>query len=150
MEERRAGGVRASSGIPCSHYAPALLASVTASAHGAAAIAVRRARSAATLRSAAAAAARRPAAPAVSSSARPVLLDGPAYDATPGDLTHDCRKDTFSSVPKRMRPSHSRAMASRKSSGSVLLSHRVSPAVPSALEGLTSVFGMGTGVAPPV
>jgi hypothetical protein len=33
--------------------------------------------------------------------------------------------------------------------GGVLLSHRVSPAVPSALEGLTSVFGMGTGVAPP-
>src|SRR5262249_47287781 len=33
--------------------------------------------------------------------------------------------------------------------GGVLLSHRVSPAVPSALEGLTSVFEMGTGVAPP-
>ena len=33
--------------------------------------------------------------------------------------------------------------------GSVLLSHRVSPAVPSALESLTSVFGMGTGVASP-
>ena len=32
---------------------------------------------------------------------------------------------------------------------SVLLSHRIAPAVPSALEGLTSVFGMGTGVAPP-
>jgi hypothetical protein len=35
-------------------------------------------------------------------------------------------------------------------SGSVLLSHRVSPAVPSAQEGLTSEFGMGSGVAPPV
>ena len=34
--------------------------------------------------------------------------------------------------------------------GGVLLSHTVSHAVPSALEGLTSVFGMGTGVAPPV
>ena len=33
--------------------------------------------------------------------------------------------------------------------GSDLLSHAVSSAVPSALEGLTSVFGMGTGVAPP-
>jgi len=32
--------------------------------------------------------------------------------------------------------------------GSDLLSHRVAPAVPSAVEGLTSVFGMGTGVAP--
>ena len=34
--------------------------------------------------------------------------------------------------------------------GSVLLSHRVSRAVPSALEGLTSEFEMGSGVAPPV
>ena len=36
----------------------------------------------------------------------------------------------------------------KKKSGSVLLSHTVSHAVPSALEGLTTVFGMGTGVAP--
>ena len=34
--------------------------------------------------------------------------------------------------------------------GNGLLSHKVSLAVPSALEGLTSVFGMGTGVAPPL
>ena len=34
-------------------------------------------------------------------------------------------------------------------SGDDLLSHAVTSAVPSALEGLTSVFGMGTGVAPP-
>ena len=33
--------------------------------------------------------------------------------------------------------------------GSDLLSHAVASAVPSAQEGLTSVFGMGTGVAPP-
>ena len=33
--------------------------------------------------------------------------------------------------------------------GNDLLSHAVTSAVPSALEGLTSVFGMGTGVAPP-
>jgi hypothetical protein len=32
--------------------------------------------------------------------------------------------------------------------GSDLLSHAVSHAVPSAVEGLTSVFGMGTGVTP--
>jgi hypothetical protein len=32
--------------------------------------------------------------------------------------------------------------------GSDLLSHGVSPAVPSAVEGLTAVFGMGTGVTP--
>jgi hypothetical protein len=34
--------------------------------------------------------------------------------------------------------------------GSVLLSHTVTHAVPSALEGLTTVFEMGTGVAPPL
>ena len=34
--------------------------------------------------------------------------------------------------------------------GDDLLSHRVTPAVPSALEDLTSVFGMGTGVTPPL
>ena len=34
--------------------------------------------------------------------------------------------------------------------GSDLLSHRPAPAVPSAVEGLTSVFGMGTGVTPPL
>src|SRR5439155_13885503 len=33
--------------------------------------------------------------------------------------------------------------------GSDLLSHAVASGVPSAREGLTSVFGMGTGVAPP-
>ena len=32
--------------------------------------------------------------------------------------------------------------------GGVLLSHTVAHAVPSALKGLTSVFGMGTGVSP--
>gem|GEM_PF-3462446 len=34
------------------------------------------------------------------------------------------------------------------SPGDVLLSHTRSRAVPSAMKGLTSVFGMGTGVAP--
>ena len=34
--------------------------------------------------------------------------------------------------------------------GNDLLSHRAAPAVPSALEGLTAVFGMGTGVTPPL
>ena len=38
---------------------------------------------------------------------------------------------------------------SSKKSGDVLLSQGVSPQVPSALAGLTAVFGMGTGVAPP-
>ncbi len=35
-------------------------------------------------------------------------------------------------------------------SGNDLLSHPVARAVPSALEGLASVFGMGTGVSPPL
>ena len=34
--------------------------------------------------------------------------------------------------------------------GSDLLSHAVTSIVPSALEGLTTLFGMGRGVAPPV
>ena len=38
----------------------------------------------------------------------------------------------------------------RKKPGSDLLSHPLAEAVPSALEGLTTVFGMGTGVSPPV
>lgn len=37
----------------------------------------------------------------------------------------------------------------KKSSGDDLLSHTLTGAVPSALEGLTTVFEMGTGVAPP-
>jgi hypothetical protein len=36
----------------------------------------------------------------------------------------------------------------RKMSGGVLLSHEVPLAVPSALKGLTSGFGMGPGVSP--
>jgi hypothetical protein len=35
-------------------------------------------------------------------------------------------------------------------SGGVLLSHDLSVAVPSALEGLASGFGMGPGVSPPL
>ncbi len=38
----------------------------------------------------------------------------------------------------------------RAKSGGVLLSQGISPQVPSALVGLTSVFGMGTGVTPPL
>ena len=36
-----------------------------------------------------------------------------------------------------------------RGSGGVLLSQGATPQVPSALAGLTAVFGMGTGVAPP-
>ena len=38
----------------------------------------------------------------------------------------------------------------KEKSGGVLLSQAVSRQVPSAQEGLTSVFGMGTGVTPPL
>ena len=39
---------------------------------------------------------------------------------------------------------------SDKAAGSYLLSHSVAAAVPSAQEGLTSVFGMGTGMTLPL
>jgi hypothetical protein len=45
--------------------------------------------------------------------------------------------------PKKM-------MGLKKYPGDVLLSHDLSVIVSSALESLTSVFGMGTGVTPPV
>lgn len=45
----------------------------------------------------------------------------------------------------------SRSMTGLKNrAGIVLLSHRVSPALPSPLEGLTSEFEMGSGVSPPL
>jgi hypothetical protein len=51
---------------------------------------------------------------------------------------------------KKSPSSNRRRRASKKNSGSVLLSHLVTKEVPSAQEGLTSVFGMGTGVSPPL
>ena len=48
------------------------------------------------------------------------------------------------SVPKRNQP-HIRGADFFLGSGNVLLSRAVSSQVPSALKGLTSVFGMGTG-----
>src|SRR6185503_4427298 len=52
--------------------------------------------------------------------------------------------------PKKKRPGSVGIRAFWNISGGDLLSHRVSPAVPSALEVLTSEFEMGSGVAPPV
>ena len=49
--------------------------------------------------------------------------------------------------PKREQGPLSRSLFNRKKSGGVLLSQGVYPQVPSALTSLTSVFGMGTGVA---
>ncbi len=59
-----------------------------------------------------------------------------------------------SSVPAtRQRPAALFELAGRylhEYSGDVLLSQGATPQVPSALAGLTSVFGMGTGVTPPL
>ncbi len=41
-------------------------------------------------------------------------------------------------------------MMRKNNPGDVLLSHQATLAVPSALEDLTAVFGMGTGVTPPL
>ena len=49
---------------------------------------------------------------------------------------------------KNIGPPH-KETAPKFKSGDDLLSHQVTLAVPSALEGLTSEFGMESGVAPP-
>ena len=59
----------------------------------------------------------------------------------------DDPKTVSSPKPKRNQP-HIRGADSFLGSGSVLLSRAVSSQVPSALKGLTSVFGMGTGGSP--
>ena len=51
---------------------------------------------------------------------------------------------------KKKKPFSDVSKKGFKKSGSVLLSRTVTHAVPSALEGLTSVFEMGTGVTPPL
>ena len=51
-------------------------------------------------------------------------------------------------MPSDIKKAHPEGRAFPKNDpGDVLLSHAVAHAVPSALRGLTSVFGMGTGVA---
>src|SRR2546425_13035563 len=52
-----------------------------------------------------------------------------------------------SRIPKHRSPSGCTERASRREAGGGLLSHDLAVAVPSALTGLTTVFGMGTGVA---
>ena len=60
------------------------------------------------------------------------------------------RKATEHSLfQKKMQDGRGDYLSRQFTPGSDLLSHAVTSAVPSALEGLTSVFGMGTGVAPP-
>lgn len=50
---------------------------------------------------------------------------------------------------KRENPAFLSEDGAQKGPGSVLLSHTLTRAVPSALEGLTSEFEMGSGMAPP-
>jgi hypothetical protein len=53
--------------------------------------------------------------------------------------------------PKHVAPGRlSECVVVRGGIGNVLLSHRAAPAVSLGLEGLTTVFGMGTGVSPPL
>ena len=77
----------------------------------------------------------------VTEDAERVLEEGGDRAAGPGKP--ESRKAEKEEGPR------SKSRAFGKNPGSVLLSHRVAPAVPSALESLTSVFGMGTGVASP-
>ena len=77
---------------------------------------------------------------------RPALRDGqptlptPRASRAPSPAAHHRGR-----VWEPSEGSHTR----ENNPGGDLLSHRVSPAVPSALEGLTSEFEMGSGVAPP-
>ena len=66
----------------------------------------------------------------------------PAPDRTRGSPAQGAQRKTRSALCDCSQ----RALG--KGAGDNLLSHRVAPAVPSAPEGLTSVFGMGTGGTP--
>ena len=63
---------------------------------------------------------------------------------------HSCTGPTLiaTGLVDAKKPPNWGAFSSKKS-GDVLLSQGATPQVPSALAGLTAVFGMGTGVAPP-
>src|SRR5918994_1807701 len=61
-------------------------------------------------------------------------------------LTSDQRERADKRRPKRAARRQRRRA---RKMGDDLLSHGVYPAVPSALAGLTSLFGMGRGVSPP-
>ena len=57
---------------------------------------------------------------------------------------------SFASIFPHKKNPNDESLGFAFSCGTVLLSHRISPAVPSALECLTSVFGMGTGGSTPL
>ena len=55
-----------------------------------------------------------------------------------------------SGVNRQRKRTCFRKAGPEKNLGNVLLSHEVALEVPSALEDFTAVFGMGTGVSPPL
>ena len=63
-----------------------------------------------------------------------------------GHATAGLTQHRSSAAPKSRKGHPMGAALSEKMSGGVLLSHTVPPAVPSALRGLASGFGMGPGV----
>ena len=80
--------------------------------------------------------------------------DGPAERPEGARRSGDIRLRLSQVEPQKRGPKRRKGTALKRSpfkekSGGVLLSQAVSRQVPSAQEGLTSVFGMGTGVTPP-
>ncbi len=73
------------------------------------------------------------------------LVERPSKEG-PGPGSRECER---ARPPAKTKPSRGRALSGGCCSGGVLLSHTVSRAVPSALEGLTTGFGMRPGVSPP-
>jgi hypothetical protein len=65
----------------------------------------------------------------------------------PGFLTIPCNENDWFLDSRKPHPAGLDG-AFKGKAGDGLLSHNLSIAVPSALQGLTAVFGMGTGVAP--
>src|SRR6186997_2185461 len=74
---------------------------------------------------------------------------GPRYSHG-ASARHDAAPLPGLNGAKTRRRGDASVSPSPKKSGGVLLSQGQSSQVPSALEGLTSVFGMGTGVTPPL
>ncbi len=72
------------------------------------------------------------------------LLDQFLFGFDQAPAVRPSANGTYSRKPQQAEP----AGAFKREAGDGLLSHNLAIAVPSALQGLTTVFGMGTGVAP--
>lgn len=73
-------------------------------------------------------------------------IDVSRAESSPSHLPILAPKTTIGIKRKGLEPTGSRPL---KNPGGALLSHTLSGAVPSAQEGLTSLFGKGRGVSPP-